>query len=208
MSVRNLDKMFEPRSVALIGAASLPGSVGAVVARNLRRAGFSGELTLVDLHAHAIDGMSVYDLAGLSRAPDLAVITTPPETVAPLISELSQRGTRASVVITAGFGGTGEHGRALQQSMLKAAKPNLLRIVGPSCVGIMVPRLGLDASFAHLAPQAGDVAFLSQSGAMMTAILDWAIPRGIGFSHVVSLGEMADFDFDDMLDHLAADQHT
>jgi acetyltransferase len=153
--------------------------------------------------------MTVYaKLAGLSRAPDLAVITTPPETVAPLISELSQRGTRASVVITAGIGGTGEHGGALRQSMLKAATPNLLRIVGPSCVGIMVPRLGLDASFAHLAPQAGDVAFLSQSGAMMTAMLDWAIPRGIGFSHVVSLGEIADVDFGDMLDHLAADQHT
>jgi len=209
MSVRNLDKMFEPRSVALIGATSRPGSVGAVVARNLGRAGFAGELTLVDPHSHAIDGMTVYaNIAGRPRAPDLAVIATPPETVAPLISELSQRGTRASVVITAGFGRTGERGRALRQAMLEAAKPNLLRIVGPSCVGIMVPRLGLDASFAHLAPQAGDVAFLSQSGAMMTAMLDWAIPRGIGFSHVVSLGEMADVDVGDMLDHLAADQHT
>ena len=92
--------------------------------------------------------------------------------------------------------------------MLEATKPNLLRIVGPSCVGIMVPRLGLDATFSHLAAQPGDVAFLSQSGAMTTAMLDWAIPRGIGFSHVVSLGEMADVDFGDMLDYLAADQHT
>src|SRR6266478_3256096 len=142
------------------------------------------------------------------REPWIWPSSPPPETVAPLISELSQRGTRASVVITTGFGGSGELGRALPQAMLEAAKPNLLRIVGPSCVGIMLPRLGLDATFSHIAAQPGDVAFLSQSGAMTTAMLDWAIPRGIGFSHVVSLGEMADVDFGDMLDYLAADQHT
>ena len=96
----------------------------------------------------------------------------------------------------------------MQQATLDAAKPHLLRIVGPNCVGIMVPRLGLDASFSHLAPPAGDIAFLSQSGAMITAMLDWAVPRGIGFSHVVSLGDMADVDFGDMLDYLAADPHT
>jgi acetyltransferase len=136
MSVGNLDRMFDPRSVALIGATSRRSSVGAVVARNLGRAGFAGEMTLVDPDSHAIDGMTVYaSIAGLSRAPDLAVIATPPETVAPLISELSQRGTRASVVISAGFGGTGELGRALRQAMMEAAKTNLLRIVGPSCVG-------------------------------------------------------------------------
>lgn len=91
---------------------------------------------------------------------------------------------------------------------MDAAKPNLLRILGPDCVGIIVPRLGLDASFAQLSPPAEEVAFLSQSGTLMTAMLDWAIPRGIGFSHVVSLGEMADVDFGDMLDYLASDQHT
>src|SRR6185312_1035060 len=91
---------------------------------------------------------------------------------------------------------------------LEAARPHLLRIVGPNCVGIMRPAIGLDASFAHLAPQAGDLAFVSQSGAMITAVLDWAAPRGIGFSHVVSLGDMADVDFGDMLDYLAADGGT
>jgi acetyltransferase len=96
----------------------------------------------------------------------------------------------------------------LQQATLDAAKPHLLRIVGPNCVGIMVPRLGLDATFSHLAAPAGDIAFISQSGAMITAMLDWAVPRGIGFSHVVSLGDMADVDFGDMLDYLAADPHT
>ena len=120
-----------------------------------------------------------------------------------LVAALGVRGTKAAVVITAGFGELGEAGRRLQQAMLDAARPHLLRIVGPNCVGIIVPPLGLDASFSHLAPPPGDIALVSQSGAMVTAMLDWAAPRGIGFSHVVSLGDMADVDFGDMLDYLA-----
>src|SRR6516165_4991103 len=209
MPVRNLNKLFTPRSVALIGATPRPGSVGAVVARNLRRAGFAGELMLVNPHHHAIDGLVVHpDVASLPQVPDLAIIITPPDTVPGLVDELAKRGTRAAVVITAGFGELGERGARLRQSTLEAAKPYLMRIVGPNCVGIMVPRLGLDATFSHLAAPAGDLAFISQSGAMIAAMLDWAVPRGIGFSHVVSLGDMADVDFGDMLDYLAADQHT
>ena len=209
MSVRNLDKLFAPRSVALIGATPRPGSVGAVVARNLRRAGFAGELMLVNPHYDTIDGLTVHpNVASLPRAPDLGVIVTPAETVPCLIHELAARGTRAAVIITAGFGELGQRGQTLQQATLDAAKPHLLRIVGPNCVGIMLPRLGLDATFSHLAPPAGDIAFLSQSGAMITAMLDWAVPHRIGFSHVVSLGDMADVDFGDMLDYLAADPHT
>jgi acetyltransferase len=209
MSVRNLDKLFKPRSVALIGATPRPDSVGGVVARNLRRAGFAGELMLVNPHHQTIGGLSVHpNVAGLPHAPDLAVIVTPPETVPRLIGELGELGTRAAVVITAGFGELGEEGRRLQQATLEAAKPHLLRIVGPNCVGIMVPRLGVDATFSHLAAPAGDIAFLSQSGAMITAMLDWAAPRRIGFSHVVSLGDMVDVDFGDMLDYLAADPDT
>jgi len=209
MSVRNLDKLFTPRSVALIGATPRPGSVGAVVARNLRRARFAGELMLVNPHHRMIDGLAVYpNVANLPQAPDLAVIVTPAAAVPRLISELAERGTRAVVIITAGFGELGQQGQTLQQAALDAAKPHLLRIVGPNCVGIIVPRLGLDATFSHLAAPAGDIAFLSQSGAVITAMLDWAAPRGIGFSHVVSLGDMADVDFGDMLDYLAADPHT
>src|SRR6516162_7970262 len=209
MPVRNLNKLFTPRSVALIGATPRPGSVGAVVARNLRRAGFAGELMLVNPHHHAIDGLVVHpDVASLPQVPDLAIIITPPDTVPGLVDELAKRGTRAAVVIPAGFGELGERGARLQQATLEAAKPYLMRIVGPNCVGIMVPRLGLDATFSHLAALAGDLAFISQSGAMIAAMLDWAVPRGIGFSHVVSLGDMADVDFGDMLDYLAADQHT
>jgi acetyltransferase len=209
MSVRNLDKLFKPQSVALIGATPRPGAVGAVVARNLRRAGFAGELMFVNPHHHAIEGVRVCPtVADLRHPPDLAIIVTPPESVPPLIGELAEHGTRAAVVITAGFGELGNHGRALQQAALDAAKPQLLRIVGPNCVGVMVPGIRLDATFSHLAAPVGDIAFVSQSGAMITAMLDWAVPRGIGFSHVVSLGDMADVDFGDTLDYLAADQQT
>src|SRR5207344_515101 len=107
------------------------------------------------------------------RPADLAVVATPPDTVPGLVAELGARGTRAAVVITAGFGELGVRGRALQQAALAAARPYLLRLVGPNCVGIMVPGLGLDASFSHLAPRNGDLAFVSQSGAMITAVLDW-----------------------------------
>jgi acetyltransferase len=186
MSVRNLEKLFKPRSIALIGATPRAGSVGAVVARNLHRAGFIGELMLVNPYHHTIDGLPVHpNVVSLPQASDLAVIITPPETVPCLIGELGERGTRAAVIITAGFGELGERGQALQQAMLDAAKPYLLRIVGPNCVGIMVPQLGLDASFSHLAARPGDIAFLSQSGAIVTAMLDWAAPPA-SVSHMSS----------------------
>jgi acetyltransferase len=209
MSIRNLDKLFAPRSVALIGATSRIGAVGALALRNLLRTGFKGEVMLVNPHHRELHGRPVYrDVAGLPGVPDLAVIVTPPETVPALIADLGRRGTRAAVVISAGFGEFGPRGRALQQAALDAARPYLLRIVGPNCVGIMVPGAGLDATFSHIAPPAGGLAFVSQSGAMITAVLDWAAPHRLGFSHVVSLGDMADVDFGDMLDYLAADRGT
>jgi len=190
MSVRNLDKLFNPESVALIGASPRPGSVGAVIARNLRRAGFAGEMMLVNPKHTTIDGLIVHpNIASLPRTPDLAVIATPAETVPSLIGELVERGTRAAVIITAGFAELGERGHSLQQAILDAAKPRLMRIIGPNCVGIMVPWVGLDATFSHVAAPTGDIAFISQSGAIVTAMLDWAVPRSIGFSHVVSLGD-------------------
>jgi acetyltransferase len=124
MSIRNLDKLFNPRSVALIGATPRPGSVGAFVARNMRRAGFTGELMLVNPHHQAIDGLTVHpNIASLPQAPDLAVIVTPPETMPSLTGELGERGTRAAVIITAGFGELGKGGHELQQATLDAAKP-------------------------------------------------------------------------------------
>ncbi len=209
MSVRNLDKVFKPQSVALIGASAREGSVGAVTLRNMLRAGFPGPLYLVNPKYDSLNDIRVYpEVKALPSTPDLAVIVTPPRTVPGIIRDLGARGTRGAVVITAGFGELGERGRALQREVLEAAQPHLLRLVGPNCVGIMVPGSGIDASFSHLAPRKGDLAFVSQSGALITAVLDWAEPRGIGFSHVVSLGDMADVDFGDTIDYLAADSGT
>ncbi len=209
MSIRNFDRLLKPRSLAVIGASDDARKVGGIVVRNVVRAGFAGRIMLVNPHHDRIGALEVYpDVAHLPEAPDLAVIATPPDTVPGLLAELGARGTRAAVVITAGFAELGEAGRALQQQALEAARPNLLRIVGPNCVGLMVPGIGLNASFAHLAPEPGDLAFVSQSGALITAVLDWAAARHIGFSHVVSVGDMADVDFGDMLDYLAADPGT
>lgn len=209
MSIRNLDSIFKPKSVALIGASDHPGALGAVTLRNLARAGLKGPLYLINPKHRTLEGMDVYpDVQSLPAAPDLAVIATPPETVPGLVADLGQRGTKGAVIITAGFGELGEHGHELQRRTLEAARPHLLRIIGPNCLGVMVPGSGLDASFSHLPPVKGDLAFVSQSGALITAMLDWAYPRGVGFSHVVSLGDMSDVDFGDTIDYLAADTGT
>ena len=207
MTIRNLDHVFKPSSVTLIGASDRPLSVGQMVLRNLRSSGFVGSISLVNPKHRAIDGLECYpDVDRLPNVPDLAVIATPAATVPGLIAQLAQHGVKAAVVISAGFGG--ESGRRLKQDMLAAAKPGLLRIVGPNCVGVLVPGIGLNASFAHLTPADGKIAFLAQSGAILTSVIDWAAAHRVGFSHLVSMGEMADVDFGDMLDYLAGDERT
>jgi acetyltransferase len=210
MTVRNLDRLFKPAAVALIGASDEPSTVGAVLQRNLREGGFSGPVMLVNPKHAEIDGEPCHpDVTSLPAAPDLAVVATPPETVPGIIAALGERGTKAAVVITAGFReGGAERGETLQQAMLEAARPHLLRIVGPNCLGVAVPSRGLNATFAHLAAKPGKLAFVTQSGAIMTGILDWASARGIGFSHLVSVGAMADVDFGDLLDYFAQDPTT
>ncbi len=209
MSIRNLDAMFAPKSVALIGGSAREHSVGNVLFLNLASAGFKGPIWVVNPRGARLGASDSYpDIASLPAAPDLAVIATPPQTIPGIIDELGRRGTRAVIIITAGFREMGAEGRALQAQLLEAAKPYLMRIVGPNCLGIMVPGVGLNAAFTHIAPLAGDIAFVSQSGAIVTAIIDWATSRQIGFSHVVSLGTMADVDFGDMLDYLAQDTST
>jgi acetyltransferase len=210
MTVRNLDRLFHPSSVTLIGASRRERSVGQLLARNLIAGGFEGPVWPIHREAESIEGVPAFkSVAELPGTPDLAVIATPPDSVPGLIGELAERGTKAAVVISAGFGeGGNEAGQARRQAMLEAAEPHLLRINGPNCVGVLVPGIGLNASFSHIAPQAGDVAFVTQSGAMVTSMLDWTAPRGIGFSHIVSLGDMADVDFGDVLDYLAADPET
>ncbi len=210
MTIRNLDALFEPKAIALIGASNQPGSVGDVLARNLFGAGFHGPIMPVNPHEQAIHSTLNYpSVADLPIDPDLAVIATPGRAVPGLIAELGGRGCRAAIVITAGFG-EGEHteGQRLRQEMLNAAQPHLLRVVGPNCLGFISPHVGINASFAQLTPPAGDLAFITQSGAVATAVLDWAAHRGIGFSHLVSLGDMSDVDFGDLLDYLALDRRT
>lgn len=153
--------------------------------------------------------LNYHSVSELPLTPDQAIIATPPESVPGLIKELGERGCRAAVVITAGFGeGEQADGKALQQAMLEAARPYLMRIVGPNCLGILAPHKGINASFAHLTPLKGDIAFVTQSRAVATSILDWASARGIGFSYIISLGAMSDVDFGDVLDFLALDPKT
>ena len=203
MSIRHLDSLFDPASVAVIGASPRPDSVGGTVWRNLIGGGFAGPLWPVNpKHASLGEVPCFADVAALPQAPELAVICTPPASVPGLIEALGERGTKAAVVLTAGFDGV------QKQAMLDAARKHLLRILGPNCLGLLAPHIGLNASFAHVGAAAGQLAFVSQSGALVTALLDWAQARGVGFSHFVSLGEGADVDFGDMLDWLAADAKT
>lgn len=200
MTIRNLEFLFAPKSVALIGASAKAGSVGRIVASNLRNGGFDGDVWLVNPRHASIDGAPCYtSVSALPRAPDLAVVATPPPTVPDVIADLARHGTRAAVVITAGIDAD------LRTRILEAARPACLRVLGPNCLGLILPRLGVNGSFAHRMPLKGDLAFLSQSGALVTAVIDWAHARGIGFSKVVSMGEMADVDFGDTLDYLAGD---
>ena len=210
MSIRNLDGMFRPRSIAVFGASDKPKSVGSALMANLLRAGFSGPILPVNPRAAAVHGIMAYkDVASLPMTPDLAVIATPPDSVPGLLAELGERGTRAAVVLTAGFAeGEVAAGRERAAKLLAAARPHLLRVVGPNCLGIAVPDIGLNATFAPAALLPGHIAFLTQSGAMATTVLDWALPRGIGFSAIVSMGDMSDVDLGDLLNYFALDEAT
>lgn len=202
MTIRNFHAVFKPKSLAIIGASDKAGSIGRALTENLIR-DFEGPIYLINPKHSQLFSCEVFsDLAHLPGVPDLAVIATPPAAVPEIISVLGKMGTRGACVITAGI--TGD----LRQEMLDAALPHTLRIVGPNCLGIQVPDLGLNASFAPSMPAKGSIAFLAQSGAIITAVLDWAKPRNIGFSHTVSMGDMADIDFGDMLDYLANDRGT
>jgi acetyltransferase len=207
MSIRSLDRVFSPRSVAIIGASPRAGSIGAILMDNLRA--FRGTLYPVNPHHRRIGTTEACpSVRDLPEAPDLAVIATPAATVPDLIAELGERGTRAAVVISAGFAERGPEGLALQQALLDAARPHQLRVIGPNCIGVIVPAVGLNATFAHRAPASGRLAFVTQSGAIVTSLIDWASDQRLGFSHLVSLGDMSDVDFGDMLDFLANDMAT
>jgi len=205
MTIRNLEFAARPRSVAVVGASERVGSVGRVVLDNIVSGGFAGPIWPINPKYREIRGLPAFrNAAALPAAPDLAVIVTPAEAVPGVISELGEKGCRAGVVITAGL--TRENG--LRQAMLDAARPYLFRIIGPNTVGLMIPPFKLNAGFAHMAARPGNIALLSQSGAIATSLIDWAAENNVGFSHIVSLGDMADVDVGDWLDLLAGDPAT
>ena len=210
MTVRNLESLFAPRSVAVIGASNRERSVGGVVTRNLLRGGFEGPVMPVNPKHRAVAGVLAYpDVASLPMVPDLAVIATPPGPIPGLVEELGKRGTRGVVVLTAlPKAGRDAAASGVERAVLEAAGRHLVRILGPNCLGLLVPGIGLNASFAHVDAIPGRLSFVSQSGAFCTAVLDWARSRGIGFSHFVSLGNSADVDVGDVLDYLGGDPST
>jgi acetyltransferase len=203
MSIRNLSYLLQPASVTLIGASQKPGSPGNLIAQNLRSGGFDGEITAVNpKYTQVADLPCFARVAELPQTAELAVIVTPPRSVPELIRQLAEHGTRAAVVISAGINGK------LQQAMLEAAQPANLRILGPDSLGIMHPAIGLNAGYAHLSAAAGHIALLAQSGTVLTALIDWAADRDIGFSHRLAMGAMAHVDFGDLLNYLAEDSNT
>ncbi len=210
MSTRNLRSLFAPRSVALVGASARPGSLGATVLANLAAGGFKGPVYPVNPKYTELHGQPVYaSVAELPAAPDLAIICTPAATIPAIIRQLGEKGTRAAIVLSAGLGGArDERGRPVKQAMLDAAHPYLLRILGANSAGLLSPALGLNASVAHSGALPGRIAFVSQSGALMTGVLDRARSRGIGFSHFIALGDSSDVDLGDVLDYLASDGAT
>ena len=209
MTRHALAPLLAPASVALVGATEREGALGRLVWQNLAAGGLHGALSAVNPKHKQVFGQRCYArLRDLPQAPDLAVLVTPARTIPGLLEEAGAAGVRAAVVLSSGFGETGDAGRALQADALAAARRHGLRLLGPNCLGLMRTDCGLNATFSPVAGAAGKLALVSQSGAICTAILDWAQPAGVGFSSVVSLGAAADVDFGEVLDFLVADPAT
>jgi acetyltransferase len=206
MSTYRLDKLFAPRSLVIVGASPREGSLGRHILRNAIGAGFSGRVHLVNAEHPQIDGVpAVASIAALAEPPDLAVIAVPPAAVPETVAAAAAKGVAAAIIITAGLG----HGPgSLAEATLTAARPHGMRLIGPNCLGVMVPAAKLNASFAARMPAGGDLALISQSGAIVAGMVEWAAQRAIGFSAVVSIGDQADVDLGDLLDHFANDRAT
>ncbi|HUZ31515.1 MAG TPA: bifunctional acetate--CoA ligase family protein/GNAT family N-acetyltransferase [Xanthobacteraceae bacterium] len=206
MSTYGLDKLFSPRSVAVIGASPRESSPGRAVLANLRSAGFLGAIHLVNPRYDEIEGIrAVKSYDNLAEAPDVAVIGVPPAAVPDAVAAVAQKGTAAAIIITAGLDqGSG----SLSERCERAARATGLRLVGPNCLGVLVPRAKFNASFTASTPSAGDLGLISQSGAIATGLVEWAAARGVGFSAIVSIGDSIDVDLSDLLDFLAMDRAT
>jgi acetyltransferase len=204
-----LHPLFSARSVAVFGASEREDSVAGILFRNLRTSGYTGEVYPVNPKHQTIFGERCYASAGeLPAAPELALIATPAPTVAQIMEACGERGIRHAIVLSAGFRETGAKGAALEEALKRVASKYGIRFIGPNCLGIQRPSIGLNATFSQGATLVGDLALVSQSGALCTAMLDWAETNGIGFSSVISTGASADLDFGEILDYLAADAQT
>src|SRR5215468_4471529 len=206
MSTYRLDKLFAPRSVAVIGGSPRATSPGRAVIANLKAAGFEGPLAVVNPRYPEIEGIrTVPSLTALQHAPDLVVIAAPATEVPAIVGQAGEKGTPSAIIITAGLG----HGEgSLADACEKEARKTGLRLVGPNCIGVMAPHAKLNASFAAHTPPPGDLALISQSGAIAAGLVEWAGTRRIGFSAIVSLGDSIDVDFGDTLDYFAVDRRT
>jgi len=210
MSFRYLQSLFNPRSIAVIGASSRPRRIGHVVMRNLLAGGFGGYIMPVNPKREAVAGVLTYpNVAALPHAPDLAVICSPPATIPGIIEQLGLRGTRAVIVMAGQLASTlGPDGRPLSVTILETARRFGVRLLGGSTLGVMVPQIGLNATFSQVGVRPGHVGFVSQSDAVGTLVLDWALPKKVGFSHFVSLGDSLDIGFGEALDFLGSDPGT
>ncbi len=210
MAVRNLDRIFHPRSVAVVGASPRPGTVSNAVLRNLQGGGFPGGIYPINPKHQAIEGLTCFpSIAAAPEVPDLAIICTPAPSVPAIVAECGTTGTCGLIILSAGFRETGSAGAALEEAVrAEGQKYPGLRIIGPNCLGVLAPHARLNASFAADMPAKGHVAFISQSGALCTSVLDWAMQEEIGFSYFVSLGNMLDVGVDDLIDYCALDSRT
>lgn len=206
MSTYRLKNLLSPRSVALVGASSRPVSVGRAVLENIRKAEFKGLFGLVNPHHAQIGGVAaVSSLEQLPFVPELVVITAPAQEVPDIIDRAGRRGSAGALIVSAGLG----HGPgSLQDAATAAARKYGMRLIGPNCLGIMMPSVSLNASFAAHMPGAGNLALISQSGAIAAGMVDWAAQRGVGFSGIVTIGDQIDVDIADLLDHFAMDHRT
>ena len=208
-SKTGLDALFLPDSVAVIGATERPGTVGRTVVENLLHPSFQGKVYAVNSRHSEICGLKAYPSIGnVPESVDLAVVATPAPTVPRIIGECVDAGVKSAVVISAGFRERGSEGVELERQIQEQLLRGSMRLLGPNCLGIMNPTIGLNATFAKDAPRPGNVAFLSQSGALLTAILDWGQQEQVGFSAIVSSGSMLDVGWGDLIYHFGDDPHT
>jgi acetyltransferase len=205
----NLDKIFDPKSIAVIGASDEEGTVGCTLLKNLTQLGFEDKVYPVNIHKDEILGLKAYkSVSELPETVDLAVIATPAKTVPDVVEQCGKAGIIGIIIISAGFKEIGAEGKALEDKIVELKRKYNLRIIGPNCLGIIRPSINLNATFANKMPKSGNIAFISQSGALGTAILDWATHENIGFSNFVSVGSMIDVAFGDLIDYFGTDPKT